>query len=155
MDVCRVALDDIPSPRLRLDSGRWGTMGAGLGFVLSACVSDSQKIVIAVEGDSAFGFSGMELETLVRYRCKCIVVVFNNSGIYTGSGENATAFTQVCHAKLMDAFGGFGVSSRDSDPDTALEKAVELVNNRNHFPVLVDLIIDPKSGTASGSLSRM
>jgi len=155
MDVCRVALDEIAHPRRRLDSGRWGTMGAGLGFVLAACSHDSpEKIVIAVEGDSAFGFSGMELETLVRYKCKCIIVVFNNSGIYTGSRDNATAFGQVCHANLMEAFGGFGVSSRGIGPDQALTKAMHLVKS-NHFPVLVDLIIDPTSGTASGSLSRM
>ena len=54
----------------------------------------------------------------------------------------------------LGAFGGYGVSSKNSTPENALERGVSLVT-QNKFPVLVDLIIDPNSGTASGSLSRM
>lgn len=153
MDVCRVALDGISLPRKRLDSGRWGTMGIGLGFVVAACALNPNEIVIAIEGDSALGFSGMELETISRYKCRCIIIVFNNGGIYTGSRENATAFgADVCHAKLMDSLGGYGISSREIGCEEALLKAF---NSPPRYPVLVDLIIDPSSGTASGSLSRM
>eukprot|EP00983_Pelagomonas_calceolata_P048468 1141056-Pelagomonas_calceolata.AAC.1 len=48
-----------------------GVQGVGLGFAVAAAAvahsSNPQQLVVAVEGDSAFGFSGMELETLVRY----------------------------------------------------------------------------------------
>ncbi len=156
MDVCRVALDDISVPRKRLDAGRWGTMGAGLGFVVAACSLKSNEVVIAVEGDSALGFSGFELETIARYKCKCVIIVFNNGGIYTGICENATAFGSVCHAQLMEAVGGFGITSRSdpSNPEFFLDRAINMVN-QGKFPVLVDLIIDPTSGTVSGSFSKM
>lgn len=156
MDVSRVALDDISFPRKRLDAGRWGTMGSGLGFVIASCSLNPNELVIAIEGDSAIGFSGMELETIARYKCKCLIIVFNNSGIYTGARDNATALGPVCHAKLMEAVGGYGITSRSdpSRPEIFLNRAIEFVN-KGMFPVLVDLIIDPLSGTVSGSLSRL
>jgi oxalyl-CoA decarboxylase len=130
-------------------------MGAGLGFVLTACALNPSEPVIAIEGDSAFGFSGMELETLVRYRCRCVVVVFNNGGIYSGAKDNATAFVPgVKHDLLMEAVGGFGVSSRHTDAGKAVDAAFDLLE-QGKYPVLLDLVIDPASGTASGSLSRM
>lgn len=42
------------------------------------------KKVICVEGDSAFGFSGMEIETMVRYNLPIIIIIVNNGGIYGG-----------------------------------------------------------------------
>lgn len=89
--ACR-ALLPASAPRTRVDAGTWGTMGVGLGAAIAAAAleqqgasndsssssnsttSDStacsssvsgrqQRVVFAVEGDSAFGFSGMELET--------------------------------------------------------------------------------------------
>ena len=126
MDVARVALDDISQPRLRLDSGRWGTMGSGLGFVVAACAI-SDEIVIAIEGDSAFGFSGMELETIVRYKCRAIIVVFNNGGIYTGAGENATALSQIRHDLMMHAFGGVGLRTAGNNVEDVMNEAVSRV----------------------------
>lgn len=52
--------------RLRLDAGTWGTMGVGLGYAIAAAAVRPGRLVVAVEGDSAFGFSGMEVETIVR-----------------------------------------------------------------------------------------
>lgn len=52
--------------RLRLDAGTWGTMGVGLGYAIAAATC-TDRLVVAVEGDSAFGFSGMEVETMVRW----------------------------------------------------------------------------------------
>jgi 2-hydroxyacyl-CoA lyase 1 len=66
MDNARVILEPVDAPRLRLDAGTWGTMGVGLGYAIAAAVADPTRLVVAVEGDSAFGFSGMEVETLVR-----------------------------------------------------------------------------------------
>ena len=67
-------------------------MGVGLGFAIAAALhirdqgNDKQR-VICIEGDSAFGFSGMEMETIVRYKLPIIVVIFNNNGIYGGFDE--------------------------------------------------------------------
>src|SRR5437867_4792426 len=75
---------DMYKPRKRLDVGTWGIMGIGMGFSVAAAVVSGQP-VIAVEGDSAFGFSGMEVETICRYNLPVCVVVFNNNGVYRGT----------------------------------------------------------------------
>lgn len=72
------------APRTRLDAGTWGTMGVGLGYAIAAAVTHPGELVVAVEGDSAFGFSGMECETIARYKLPIVIVVFNNGGIYGG-----------------------------------------------------------------------
>lgn len=69
MDIGRsLLLNNLP--RHRLDAGTFGTMGVGLGFAIAAGLycrdRFPHKRVICVEGDSAFGFSGMELETIFR-----------------------------------------------------------------------------------------
>ncbi len=62
-----LSLSGVQAPRLRLDAGTWGTMGVGLGYaVAAACTAAAGQVVFAVEGDSAFGFSGMEVETIQR-----------------------------------------------------------------------------------------
>ena len=158
MDVARVALDSISSPCRRLDAGRWGTMGSGLGMTIAAATVKPDDIVICIQGDSAFGFSGMELETLVRYKCRAVVLVFNNGGIYTGIRNNSTAFTpNTQHDMLMKSFGGVGLSTGGGDAHAvymSVLRAFDLVKH-GQYPVLVDIIIDPKSGTVSGSLSRL
>lgn len=87
MDIGRTMLLN-KLPRHRLDAGTFGTMGVGLGFAIAAALycrhNEPTKRVICVEGDSAFGFSGMEIETLSRYKLPVIIVIVNNSGIYTG-----------------------------------------------------------------------
>ena len=82
LDIARNVID-MRVPRKRLDAGTWGVMGIGMGYAIAAAVV-SGKPVVAVEGDSAFGFSGMELETICRYHLPVVVVVFNNGGIYRG-----------------------------------------------------------------------
>ena len=158
MDAARVALDAIRSPCKRLDAGRWGTMGVGLGFVLAAHAIDPEAPVVCIEGDSAFGFSGMELETIVRYKCKAVIFVFNNGGIYTGAASNATAFSpHVKHDLIMRAFGGTAFSTEGRDAGTVQEIAVHAFSllSKGTFPILVDVIIHPASGVLSGSVSRL
>jgi oxalyl-CoA decarboxylase len=72
---------DMFEPRKRLDSGAWRIMGIGMGYAIGEAVV-SGKSVIAIEGDSAFGFSGMEIETICRFRLPIVILVFNNGGIY-------------------------------------------------------------------------
>jgi len=56
---------------LRLDAGTFGTMGVGLGYAISASLYCRQyepvTKVFCIQGDSAFGFSGMEIETAIRF----------------------------------------------------------------------------------------
>ncbi len=70
-------------PRHRLDSGTWGVMGIGMGYAIAAAVETGDPVV-AIEGDSAFGFSGMELETICRYHLPIVTVILNNGGVYRG-----------------------------------------------------------------------
>src|SRR5213594_3094601 len=87
LDLAR-GIIDMYQPRKRLDVGTWGIMGIGMGFAVAAAV-ETGKPVLAVEGDSAFGFSGMEVETICRYKLPVCVVVFNNNGIYRGTDVNS------------------------------------------------------------------
>ena len=101
-------------PRRRLDCGTWGVMGIGMGFAVGAAVT-GKKPVVAIEGDSAFGFSGMEIDTVCRYKLPVTIVVFNNGGIYRGDDPNLgggsdpspTALSSSArYDKLIEAFGG-------------------------------------------------
>src|SRR5476651_2202123 len=88
LDLARGVID-MHKPRKRLDVGTWGVMGIGMGQAIAAAV-ETGKPVLAIEGDSAFGFSGMEVETICRYNLPVCVVVFNNDGIYRGDGVNVS-----------------------------------------------------------------
>jgi oxalyl-CoA decarboxylase len=86
LDLARSVID-MYQPRKRLDVGTWGVMGIGMGFAVAAAI-ETGKPVLAVEGDSAFGFSAIEVETICRYNLPVCVVVFNNNGIYRGTDVN-------------------------------------------------------------------
>src|SRR5882672_3876097 len=107
---------DMHQPRLRLDSGTWGVMGIGMGYAIGAAAV-SGKPVVAIEGDSAFGFSGMEIETICRYHLPIVVVVFNNGGIYRGDDVNRSGgadpsptvlMKNARYDKIIEAFEGTG-----------------------------------------------
>src|SRR5262249_15266975 len=87
LDLAR-GIIDMYQPRKRLDVGTWGVMGIGMGYAVGAAI-ETGKPVLAVEGDSAFGFSGMEVETICRYKLPVCVVIFNNDGIYRGTDVNS------------------------------------------------------------------
>ena len=86
LDLARGVID-MYQPRKRLDVGTWGVMGIGMGYAIAAAI-ETGKPVLAIEGDSAFGFSGMEVETICRYNLPVCVVIFNNDGIYRGTDVN-------------------------------------------------------------------
>ena len=149
---------DMYEPRRRLDVGTWGIMGIGMGFAVAAAAVTGEQ-VIAVEGDSAFGFSGMEVETICRYNLPVCVVVMNNNGIYKGTDVNprgdAMAPTQfVKNARydmMMQAFGGVGVVANNPEE---LKKALdEAVSSRR--PTLINAIIDETAGTESGRITSL
>jgi oxalyl-CoA decarboxylase len=158
LDFAR-SIVDMYEPRKRLDVGTWGIMGIGMGFAVAAAVVTG-KPVIAIEGDSAFGFSGMEVETICRYDLPVCVIVFNNNGVYRGTDVNAgggkdvapTVFVKGArYDKLMEAFGGVGVHATTADElQTALAEAVA-----SGRPTLINAVIDETAGTESGRITML
>ncbi|MFI4952692.1 MAG: oxalyl-CoA decarboxylase [Burkholderiales bacterium] len=150
---------DMVKPRKRLDVGTWGVMGVGMGFSIAAAVVSGEQ-VIAVEGDSAFGFCGMEVETICRYSLPVCVVILNNNGVYRGDEVNITGgrdpsplvFVKGArYEKLMDAFGGVGVlATTPAELRRAMEEAV-----RSRKPTLINAVIDEKAGTESGRITSL
>jgi oxalyl-CoA decarboxylase len=158
LDFAR-SIIDIYQPRKRLDVGTWGIMGIGMGFAVAAAI-ETGKPVLAVEGDSAFGFSGMELETICRYNLPVCVVVFNNNGIYRGTDTNPTGGPDVAptvfvkdtrYEKMMEAFGGIGVYA--TSPDELTRAVTEALGSGK--PTLINAIIDEKAGTESGRIGNL
>jgi oxalyl-CoA decarboxylase len=150
---------DMYKPRKRLDVGTWGVMGIGMGFSVAAAVVSGEQ-VIAVEGDSAFGFSGMECETICRYNLPVCVVILNNNGVYRGDEVNTTGgrdpsplvFVKGArYEKLMEAFGGVGVlAATPAELRNAMEEAI-----RSRKPTLINAVIDEKAGTESGRITSL
>ncbi len=158
LDFAR-SIVDMYQPRKRLDVGTWGIMGIGMGFAVAAAVVTKHP-VIAIEGDSAFGFSGMEVETICRYNLPVCVVVFNNNGIYRGTDVNASGGKDVAptvfvknarYEMMMQAFGGVGVlASTPAELEKALSEAVA-----SGKPTLINAIIDETAGTESGRITSL
>jgi oxalyl-CoA decarboxylase len=158
LDLAR-GIIDMYQPRKRLDVGTWGIMGIGMGFAVAAAV-ETGKRVLAVEGDSAFGFSGMEVETICRYNLPVCVVVFNNNGIYRGTDVNPSGVSDVAttvfvkdarYEKLMEAFGGVGV--RATTPDELSRAVNEAMDSGK--PTLINAVIDPAAGSESGNIGKL
>jgi oxalyl-CoA decarboxylase len=158
LDLARGVID-MHQPRKRLDVGTWGVMGIGMGFAVAAAI-ETGKPVLAVVGDSAFGFSGMEVETICRYRLPVCVVVFNNNGIYRGTDVNpsggpdpaTTVFVKDArYDKMMEAFGGVGVHATTPDE---LRSAIAAAMDGGK-PTLINAVIDPAAGTESGRIGNL
>ena len=158
LDFAR-SIIDMHQPRKRLDVGTWGVMGVGMGTAIAAAVVTG-KPVLAVEGDSAFGFSGMEIETICRYNLPVCVVVFNNGGIYRGTDVNPSGGADVAttvfvkgarYDRMMEAFGGVGVQVTSPDE---LSRAVNAAMDSGK-PTLINAVIDEKAGTESGRIGNL
>ena len=149
---------DMYKPRKRIDVGTWGIMGVGMGYCVAAAVVTKQQ-VIAIEGDSAFGFSGMELETICRYSLPVCIVVMNNNGVYKGTDVNPlggdvapTVFVKDArYEKLIEAFGGVGAYAKTpAELRKAMEDAI-----RSKKPTLINAVIDETAGTESGRITNL
>ena len=157
LDLARGVID-MYQPRKRLDVGTWGVMGVGMGYAVAAAI-ETGKPVLAVEGDSAFGFSGMEVETICRYKLPVCVVIFNNDGIYRGTDVNAvssdpatTVFVKGArYDKMMEAFDGVGVNVTSPDE---LKRAVNAAMDSGE-PTLINAVIDPGAGSESGRIGNL
>jgi oxalyl-CoA decarboxylase len=157
LDLARNVID-MQVPRHRLDSGTWGVMGIGMGYAIAAAV-ESGAPVVAVEGDSAFGFSGMELETICRYQLPIVTVIMNNGGVYRGDDVNplgdapspTTLMLEARHDMLVEAFGGKGYrATTPAEVTAALTEALA-----SGGPALIDCVIDPSAGTESGNIGHL
>jgi oxalyl-CoA decarboxylase len=132
--------------------------GVGMGYAIAAAV-ETGKPVLAVEGDSAFGFSGMEVETIARYKLPVCIVIFNNDGIYRGTDVNkasddpaTTVFVKGArYDKMMEAFGGVGVNATTPDE---LKRAVNAAMDSGK-PTLINAVIDPAAGSESGRIGNL
>ena len=150
---------DMYKPRRHLDVGTWGVMGIGMGFAVAAAVVGKQQ-VLAIEGDSAFGFSGMEVETICRYNLPVCVVILNNNGVYRGDekgyggSQDPSPLVFVKDAryeKLMEAFGGVGKHvTTPQELRAAIEEAF-----RTKRPTLVNAMIAEGAGTESGRITAL
>jgi oxalyl-CoA decarboxylase len=149
---------DMYRPRKRIDVGTWGIMGIGMGYCVAAAVV-SKGPVIAIEGDSAFGFSGMEVETICRYGLPVCIVVMNNNGVYKGTDKDPTGrdpaptvFVKGArYDKLMEAFGGVGINATTpAELRKAMEEAI-----RSKKPTLINAVIDETAGTESGRITSL
>ncbi|XP_068999079.1 2-hydroxyacyl-CoA lyase 1 [Embiotoca jacksoni] len=162
MDIGRTMLNNY-LPRHRLDAGTFGTMGVGLGFAIAAAAVERSenkgKRVVCVEGDSAFGFSGMEVETMCRYNLPVVIIVVNNNGIYSGldpetwkemtkMGDLTSVAPPVAllpearYDEVMTAFGGRGFLVRTVEE---LRSALQLSLSDWERPSLLNVLIDPAS----------
>ncbi|MEP2943445.1 MAG: oxalyl-CoA decarboxylase [Hyphomicrobiales bacterium] len=158
LDFAR-SIIDMYQPRKRLDVGTWGVMGVGMGSAIAAAI-ETGKPVLAIEGDSAFGFSGMEVETICRYNLPVCVVIFNNNGIYRGTDVNKSGGSDVAttvfvenarYDLMMQAFGGVGVHVTTPDElSSAVNEAMD-----SGKPTLINAAIDPAAGKESGNIGNL
>ncbi|KAG7172512.1 2-hydroxyacyl-CoA lyase 1-like [Homarus americanus] len=160
MDIGRTLLLN-KYPRHRLDAGTFGTMGVGLGYAIASALWARDhapgKRIVCVEGDSAFGFSGMEMETIYRYKLPIIVIIVNNNGIYAGldermfeeiqEGMDATIATpptsllpNVHYERITAVFNDTGYYCK-SIPE--LQEAVNQALREKHKPSLINVMINP------------
>ena len=157
LDVARNVID-MQRPRHRLDSGTWGVMGIGMGYAIATAVETGDPVV-AIVGDSAFGFSGMDVETICRYGLPITVIVLNNGGVYRGDELNLTSSDPsptvldpgAHHERLIEAFGGTGHHvTTPGELEEALRAALS-----SGGPALIDCVLDPSAGTESGHIANL
>jgi len=153
MDISRtVILNKLP--RHRLDAGTFGTMGVGIPFCLAAAVTHPTSKIVAIQGDSAFGFSAMELEVAARYKIPMVVIILNNNGIYSGLTKliegippPVNCLTPSAHyERIAEAFGGRGyfVNTPELLRSALEETFARLANERvgTGTPVVINVAID-------------
>lgn len=150
---------DMSLPRHRIDCATWAIMGMGMGSAVGAAVATG-KSVVAIEGDSAFGFSGMDFSTICRFNLPVTVVIFNNGGIYNGIGVNmagtsdpapTTLDVRARYDKLGDAFGA--TTYYVTTPAELSKALTEAIASRK--PALIDVQLAADSGKESGHIGYL
>jgi len=144
MDFGRLILPNF-LPRSRLDAGTLATMGVGVGYSIAAAITHPKRKIVAVLGDSAFGFSGMELEVICRYELPVTIIILNNNGIYAGLDKiedihkipPTALLPNSRYEKIIEAFGGKGYFVTTHDQ---LVSSLKDAINDSH-PTLVNVMI--------------
>ena len=158
LDDTRDAVD-MSLPRHRIDCATWAIMGMGMGSAVGAAVATG-KSVVAVEGDSAFGFSGMDFSTICRFNLPVTVVILNNGGIYNGVGVNmsgdgdpapTTLNVNARYDKLGDAFGA--KTYYVTTPGQLAEALKESIASKR--PALIDVQLAADAGKESGHIGYL
>ena len=146
-------------PRHRVDCATWAIMGMGMGSMIGAAVATG-KSVVAIEGDSAFGFSGMDFSTACRFNLPVTVVIFNNGGIYNGIGQPLDKTTDPAPTTLdirarYDKLGeAFGAQTYYVQTPEELQKALtESIATKK--PCLIDVQLAADSGIESGHIGYL
>ena len=146
-------------PRHRVDCATWAIMGMGMGSAIGAAVGTGKQVV-AIEGDSAFGFSGMDFSTICRFKLPVTVVIFNNGGIYNGIGKPMDNTTDPAPTTLdinarYDKLGeAFGAQTYYVQTPEELDKALkESIASKK--PCLIDVQLAADSGAESGHIGYL
>lgn len=154
---------DMSLPRHRVDCATWAIMGMGMGSAIGAAVATG-KSVVAIEGDSAFGFSGMDFATICRFKLPVTVVVFNNGGIYNNIGVNPSTDPAIEHDpapttldlaarydKMGEVFGAanYYVTTPD-ELSAALREAIA-----SKAPAIIDVQLAGDAGKESGHIGYL
>lgn len=158
LDDTRNAID-MSLPRHRIDCATWAIMGMGMGAAIGAAITTGKQVV-AIEGDSAFGFSGMDFETISRFKLPVIVIIFNNGGIYNGIGVNmskngdpapSTLNINARYDKIAEAFcaKGYYVST-PAELTSALTEAIEQKSS-----AIINIQLASDSGKESGHIGYL
>ncbi len=150
------------TPASRLNSGSNGCMGVGVPFAVGAKLARPEVPVVSINGDCAFGFNAMEMETAVRCKLPIVFLVNNNAGIV---GENlqarmglpegyneyvATYPPDIRYDKLLEAFGGHTAHvTHPDDIRPALERAYQAT--REGQVACVNVASDPTESMAARS----
>lgn len=130
-----------------------------MGYAIGAATTTNLPVV-TLQGDSAFGFSGMDIETVCRYNLPVTVIIFNNDGIYRGEGKDLSGkgdpsptdlLQHARYDKMMDAFGGMGYYATT---EGEIRKAL-IASLQARKPSIINVVIDPIAGTESGHISRL
>ncbi|MBV9092150.1 MAG: acetolactate synthase [Mycobacteriaceae bacterium] len=135
-------------PGAWLDSGPFGCLGSGPGYALAAKLAHPDRQVVLLQGDGAFGFSGMEWDTLVRHRVPVVSVVGNN-GIWAlekhpmemiyGYSVVAELRPGTRYDEVVSALGGHGeLVSAPGELRPALDRAFN-----SGLPAVVNVLTDP------------
>lgn len=162
LDDTRDAVD-MSLPRHRIDCATWAIMGMGMGSAVGAAVATGKQVV-AVDGDSAFGFSGMDFATICRFKLPVTVVIFNNGGIYNNIGVNPSTDPAIEHDpapttldlnarynKIGEAFGAANYYVTTPEELTAALK--ESIASK--APAIIDVQLAGDAGKESGHIGYL
>ena len=139
---------DTYEPGTWMDPGPFGCLGSGPGYAIAAKLARPDKQVCLLMGDGAFGFAGMEFDTMVRHGIP-VVAVMGNNGIWAlekhpmeflyGYSVAADLQPECRYDQVVQALGGHGeLVTRPDELKPALERAFA-----SGKPALVNVLTDP------------